>query len=250
MTVTLKQWLPFAVLFLCSLMPNNVPAQAASPLVAIHPIRNFSQVNVYLLETKKELFLVDAGYPGYERLILKQLKRYPGKKLKLIFLTHAHFDHYGSARAVREKTGALIGIHRLDAPALMRGSTLIDSAKGWGKIGLPLLPLAEKMLCVKPAIADILFENNDSLDHLGLRATVLHTPGHSDGHCCLVVQDSLAFTADLVLTLFGPEKQNLYANSWGTIDSSIAVLQRLNPVRCYTGHHRMIVTREELAGIK
>ncbi|MBN2037628.1 MAG: hypothetical protein JW768_12880, partial [Chitinispirillaceae bacterium] len=67
-------------------------------------------------------------------------------------------------------------------------------------IAEPVSPL----LAIKPTIADILFENGDSLDHLGLRATVVHTPGHSDGHCCLMVQDSLAFTGDLLLTLFGP----------------------------------------------
>jgi hydroxyacylglutathione hydrolase len=219
-------------------------------ILAIHPIRNLFQVNVYLIETEKDLFLIDAGYPGYEGLIMKKLKAFPTKRLKLIFLTHAHFDHYGSARAVREKTGALIGIHRLDAPALFRGATLIDSSRGWGRLGLPLLPLAEKMLSVKPTLVDVLFDDDDRLDHFGLRARVLHTPGHSDGHCCLIVQDSLAFTGDLLLTLFGPEKQNLYARSWSTIDSSLAIVKAFNPIRCYTGHHRMIITREELARIQ
>jgi hydroxyacylglutathione hydrolase len=225
--------------------PDSTP-----PVLAIHPIRNLFQLNVYLIETEKDLFLIDAGYPAYEGLIMKKLKEFPQKRLKLIFLTHAHFDHYGSARAIREKTGALIGIHHLDAPALMRGATLIDSSKGWGRLGLPLLPLAEKMLSIKPTIADVLLDDGDRLDHFGLRARVLHTPGHSSGHCCLIVQDSLAFTGDLLLTLFGPEKQNLYARSWSSIDSSLAVVKTLNPVRCYTGHHRMIITRGELARIK
>jgi len=219
-------------------------------VVAIHPIPNLLQGNVYLIETGRDLFLVDAGYPGHERLILKALKTIPNKKLKLIFITHAHFDHYGSARALREATGALIGIHRLDAPAMMRGATVIDSGRGWGRIGLPLKPLAEKLLSVKPTLADVLFENGDRLDHFGLPATVLHTPGHSDGHSCLIVQDSIAFTGDLLLTVFGPAKQNLYARSWKAIDSSLAVLKAANPVRCYTGHHRMAITREELAQIK
>jgi hydroxyacylglutathione hydrolase len=225
-------------------------AADSSRVVAIHPISNLLQGNVYLIETGKDLFMVDAGYPGYERMILKTLARFPDKKLKLIFLTHAHFDHFGSARAMRQKTGAPIGIHRLDAPALLSGATIIDSAKGWGRIGLLFKPAAERILSVKPCPVDILFEDNDSLDHLGLRATVLHTPGHSDGHCCLIVQDSIAFTGDLLVTLFGVQKQNLYARSWKTIDSSLAVLKALNPVRCYSGHHRRIVTREELAKIK
>jgi glyoxylase-like metal-dependent hydrolase (beta-lactamase superfamily II) len=228
---------------------NAGPADSPR-VIAIHPIRNLMQGNVYLLETEKELFLIDAGYPGYERMVLKELKKFPDKKLTLIFITHAHFDHFGSARALQKKTGAMIGIHRLDAPALMRGATIIDSAKGWGRIGLPFKPLAEKLLSVKPCLADILLENNDRLDHLGLPATVVHTPGHSDGHCCLIVSDSIAFTGDLLLTLFGPEKQNLYARSWKTIDSSLAVLKALNPATCYTGHHRMVITREELVKIK
>ena len=76
---------------------------------------------VYLIETGSSLFLVDAGSPGEEKKILRHIKKYGEKKLRLIFITHGHFDHYGSAAALQRLTGALIAIHKDDAMAMAEG---------------------------------------------------------------------------------------------------------------------------------
>jgi glyoxylase-like metal-dependent hydrolase (beta-lactamase superfamily II) len=41
--------------------------------------------------------------------------------LKAIWITHAHYDHYGSAATLRRATGARIGVHPADANYLVRG---------------------------------------------------------------------------------------------------------------------------------
>ncbi|NLU56382.1 MAG: MBL fold metallo-hydrolase [Methanosarcina thermophila] len=41
--------------------------------------------------------------------------------MRLIVLTHGHADHAGSAAALREKTGAKVAVHRLDADKVREG---------------------------------------------------------------------------------------------------------------------------------
>ncbi|MBD3344624.1 MAG: MBL fold metallo-hydrolase [Chitinivibrionales bacterium] len=143
----------------------------------IHPIHILGS-NAYIIETENELYLIDAGYPGFEKRILKKVHSLE-KKLRLIILTHAHFDHYKSAAAMRKATGALIGIHSLDADYLCQGTTPLDSVSILGLFGKLILPLAEKITKPPPTPPDILFEDNDSLDKYGLDAKIIHTPGHT-----------------------------------------------------------------------
>ncbi len=68
--------------------------------------------------------LVDSGYPGSEDTILEKLKGIGGspEDIRLIVLTHGHADHAGSAAALREKTGAKVAVHCLDADKVREGN--------------------------------------------------------------------------------------------------------------------------------
>jgi glyoxylase-like metal-dependent hydrolase (beta-lactamase superfamily II) len=201
---------------------------------------------VYLIETKSGLFLVDAGSPGEEKRILRHIKKYGDKKLRLIFITHGHFDHYGSAAALRRLTGALIAIHKDDAQAMAEGRTELDSVGSLGVIGRPMLPLAEKVLRPEKTQADLLLNDGDSLNAYGLPAVVVHTPGHTRGSSTLLVLDSLAFVGDLIAARPWAELQCYYANSWGEINSSLRRLKRLSPARIFAGHGQHVLERKEL----
>jgi hydroxyacylglutathione hydrolase len=204
---------------------------------------------VYLIETKSGLFLVDAGSPGEEKRILRHIKKYSDKKLRLIFITHGHFDHYGSAAALRRLTGAFIAIHKDDAQAMAEGRTELDSVGSLGVIGRPMLPLAEKVLKPEKTKADLLLSDGDRLDSLGLSAVVIHTPGHTKGSSTLFVLDSLAFVGDLIAARPWAELQCYYANSWSEINRSLFKLKKLSPARVFAGHGSRVLTRKEVQGL-
>ena len=82
----------------------------------------------YLIESESGLVLIDAGLPGHERHILGRMQRLGRDDLRLIFITHAHLDHYGSAAALKRLTGAVIAIHRAGEKAMAQGKTPIRSA--------------------------------------------------------------------------------------------------------------------------
>jgi hydroxyacylglutathione hydrolase len=207
----------------------------------------------YLLETDAGLVLIDAGLPHQERIILRHvralrsadaspsnLSRMPS--IRLIFITHAHLDHYGSAAALRRLTGAPVAIHRADAEALARGETRIGSARGSGKLMGALLPLAELFLRPEPVKADILLEDGDRLDDLGLEARVMHTPGHTLGSSCLIVEERLGFMGDLLTNNGQPSLQRLFAEDWSLLRQSYARLQEIELEMAYPGHGRRPVS--------
>jgi glyoxylase-like metal-dependent hydrolase (beta-lactamase superfamily II) len=204
---------------------------------------------VYLIETGSSLFLVDAGSPGEEIRILRHIKKYGDKKLRLIFITHGHFDHYGSAAALRRMTGALIAIHKDDAMAMAEGRTELDSVGSLGVIGRPMLPLVEMVLKPEKTKADLLLIDGDRLDSLGLPAVVVHTPGHTKGSSTLLVLDSLAFVGDLIAARPWAELQCYYANSWSEINRSLQKLKKLSPARVFAGHGSHVLTRKEIQGL-
>ncbi len=48
------------------------------------------------------------------------------------------------------------------------------------------------------------FEDGEQLEFDSIPVEVIHTPGHSAGHCCFVVNEKTLFLGDIDLTSFGP----------------------------------------------
>ncbi|MBD3419257.1 MAG: MBL fold metallo-hydrolase [Chitinivibrionales bacterium] len=235
------------MLITCSLMAPVMQSSSQS-LVAVHRINTGS--NVFILEGREKLVLVDAGYPGNGRKICRQIEKLAPKKLSLIFVTHAHFDHYGCADYIRKATGAPVGIHELDAPTMAAGKTPIPLVKSWGRAGKLLFPLGMKVWKTEPTSADMTFIEGDRLDAYGISAQVIHTPGHTDGAASLLVDDSVLFAGDLVVSVLHIGKQCYFATSWEAIDSSISKLKQLAPHRTFPGHGAAEISREELMEFK
>lgn len=68
--------------------------------------------STYLIRGK-DVVMIDGGMPKKLKVfkrVLTRLEIHPSE-IKLIVLTHSHFDHSGSAQEIRELTGAKIAIH-------------------------------------------------------------------------------------------------------------------------------------------
>ena len=200
----------------------------------------------YLLESDAGLVLVDAGSPHQERVILRHLRALGPDNLQLIFITHAHLDHYGSAAALRRLTGAPVAIHRADAEAMARGETRLGSARGRGKLMAVLLPLVELCLRPEPVTPNLLLEEGDDLSDHGLEARVIHTPGHTLGSSCLIVEERVAFVGDLLSNIGQPHLQSLYAEDWSLLRQSYVRLQGTELETVYAGHGRRPVSGKAL----
>jgi glyoxylase-like metal-dependent hydrolase (beta-lactamase superfamily II) len=192
----------------------------------------------YLVESDTGLVLVDAGLPGYERRVLWRMQRLGRDDLRLIYITHAHLDHYGSAAALRRLTGAPIAVHRVDADVMACGASPVGATRGRGRVLWPILRQFERLLPHEPTPPDVLLNDGDNLRAYGLDAVAVHTPGHTPGSTCLVVEGRLAFVGDLLANSILPRVQCSYAHDWSLIPQSLARVQALDPEWVYPGHGR------------
>jgi len=147
-----------------------------------------------------EVTLVDAGLRGATRRVvagLEAMGRRP-EDVGRILVTHAHPDHIGSARALRRRTGASLEVHDHDAGYTRDGRLPPRD---------PAHPLARVLSFVQRrqpgCTVDDTFSDGDLLPVAGgLR--VLHTPGHSPGHCAFLHEPSgVLVTGDAVMNWFG-----------------------------------------------
>jgi glyoxylase-like metal-dependent hydrolase (beta-lactamase superfamily II) len=215
----------------------------------IHTLR-LPLANAYLLENEAGLYLVDAGAPGDADRIQRRMNQIGRSDLKLIFLTHAHLDHFGAAAELRRRTGAPVAIHSDDAQALAEAETMLGEVRGRGRLIGALLPLLERVLPPEPVQADILVSDGQSLAEFGLEARVLHTPGHTPGSSCLMVEGELAFAGDLVSSTGKPHPQRFFAGSWTQVAQSLERLQSAGPRLSYPGHGNRSLTGEEVAALR
>lgn len=220
--------------------------------VKVHPI-DTGMSWCYLIEGETGVILVDAGVPGRAELIRARLHRLGRDDLRLIYITHAHLDHYGSADELRRLTGAPIAVHEADVEAMSRGETRLGSVRWWGHLGRLLLPFAPRHLRPPPTAADVILREGDTLEDYGVDGEVLHTPGHTLGSTSLFVENRLLFVGDLVSYTMWPHPQMLYANDWAQLYSSIRRLQQLASEKAewvYSGHGRRALSGVDFSRIK
>ena len=193
----------------------------------------------YLVAGEAGMALVDAGSPGQEHKVLRQMQALGRTDLRLIFITHAHLDHYGSAAALQHITGARVVVHELDGEALTQVRTDLGLVRGWrGWVVWWSFPLIRRLIQPQPVQADILVQDGQDLGKFGVPSQVLYTPGHTPGSSCLLVEGGHAFAGDLLSTTGRPHIQRYYATDWSLLPASLERLKARQPEWIYPGHGR------------
>jgi glyoxylase-like metal-dependent hydrolase (beta-lactamase superfamily II) len=202
--------------------------------------------NMYLLAAKKGMVLIDAGWQGFEKRVAGLLRKLQRTDLKLILITHGHFDHYGSAAAIRRLTGAVIAIHTLDEVFMSVGATPLGQKHGVGRLVGKLLPVGAFFLRTEPVFANIVFDEFFTLERFGIDGYVLHTPGHTYGSCTVIVNNEIAFTGDLLCVRKGAvASQYFCAFDWNVQAYSLILLKSLAPRRVYPGHGNCCIEQQD-----
>lgn len=214
----------------------------------IHPILLRMSV-AYLIECEQSLVLVDTGTRGEEKAIINKMVKIGRDDLKLIFITHAHLDHYGCAAALRRITGAKIGIHGEDSEAMALGETRLGKPRGFGHIMGAMLPLAGPILRPEAAKSDIVFQDGEVLGAYGIEASVLHTPGHTMGSSTLMLETGVAIVGDLLTNSGKPRVQRFFAEEWSLIPKSLFRLMEKEPTLIFTGHGQEPIQNRELRAL-
>lgn len=155
----------------------------------------------YLLPADGGWVLIDAGNRGREKTFARKLSRLgiaPGD-IRLIVLTHTHFDHVGSLAAIKQMCGCPVAVHSSEAQRLAQGRADIPPGnRSWSKFLVRhsdmLRPHWPRFQAVEP---EVIIDGDMALDRWGLEATVMHTPGHTSGSLSVITPDGHAFVGDL-----------------------------------------------------
>ena len=171
-------------------------------------------INVFFVRGRMGGMLVDTGNPGKADLILERLAKrgVAPDDIRLILITHGHVDHFGSAVELRERTGAPVAVHALDADAVRQGIHQPDSLKPTGRLiallmrvlALRTLAVPDRALAFEP---DIVFEGEWRLDEYtstslsagGIAGRVIPTPGHTPGSVSVLLDSGEAIVGDMVI---------------------------------------------------
>ncbi len=209
---------------------------------------SLGQVNVFVVRGQDGCILVDAGYPNSADAILEKLKGHgiaPGD-VRLILITHGHIDHFGSAAALRERTGAPLAVHALDADNLRQGANPQDSLRqaGWLVRLLVRTPGLKNLLgpdTIPPCPPDVEFEGQETrLDEYGVAARVVLTPGHTHGAITLLTDGGEAIVGDSVMGkmmgLLNKPGPPIVAYDVEQNRQSMRRLLDLSPHTVYSGH--------------
>ena len=185
--------------------------------------------NSYLVNEIGESILIDPG-SGYDEILHTILDR----NLKVIGIvnTHAHFDHIASVEALKKELKTEFFLHSGDLKLLKRANLYRTI---FGSTGFVDIPNVDYLLDKQPMPLE--------LGHF--RIEVMHTPGHTSGSVCLLIEDHL-FTGDL---LFKGEigRTDLPGGNSKQMRQSLNQLAKLPPeIKVFPGHGDSTTMGKEL----
>jgi glyoxylase-like metal-dependent hydrolase (beta-lactamase superfamily II) len=160
----------------------------------------------YLIQQDAGCIMVDGGSPGQAEVFRQALAvlSLDPSDIKLVVLTHGHWDHIASAQAIQSITGARLALHRLEKDCLEQSlKPLPPGVTAWGRIFLKIMALFMPSVHIPPARVDVVLDDETlSLAEYGIPGKIVPTPGHSRGSVSVVLETGDAFVGDLAMADF------------------------------------------------
>jgi glyoxylase-like metal-dependent hydrolase (beta-lactamase superfamily II) len=190
--------------------------------------------NSVLVQGNDETVLFDPSLTIYELG--------PPAGIDRVVLSHVHEDHVPGLSKLPD-----IPVHCHEADAIG-----LESLDGLMEIyGMPAEIEEEFRVEVVEEFAyaprdDVrTFTDGDSFDLGGVTIDVVHTPGHTRGHCALVIPEArAAYLGDIELTGFGP----YYGDAWSSLEDFERSIERCRTIDAdhfITFHHKWVVEGRE-----
>ena len=194
------------------------------------------ETHCYLLKGSDRAVLIDTGIGISDiRKITDRVCTTP----VTVLTTHAHWDHIGSHASfedvyVHEKDLAwLTDSFPLPLEAVRKmivsGLTVIPEGFEIKDYHIPVIPYARPM------------HDGDVFDLGNRKVRVIHTPGHSPGHCCFYEADrGYLYTGDLVYR--GRLDANYPSTDPVQFYRSVRKVSELNVNKVFPGHHDLDIS--------
>lgn len=143
----------------------------------------------------EDIIMLDSGWAAGERSGIEELLEQNNLKVAGIICSHAHIDHIGNNTYFKNKYNSIIAMSAYEADicsstvnlkVYYSSQTLSDVTEHFGH-----------MVCE----TDIkILDNQERIYVFGVKFKILHTPGHSPAHICIVTPDNVAYLGDVLIS--------------------------------------------------
>ena len=124
---------------------------------------------VYNAESREGIIIDPADNPR----IIDSYIREQQIGIRGIFLTHGHFDHIGAAEELKKLYGVKVYAHEEETE--LAGDTILNLSAAFDTDD-----------SVK---VDVPVKDGETVEMCGFKIKVIHTPGHTKGSCCYLMDD-------------------------------------------------------------
>lgn len=177
--------------------------------------------------------VIDPGSDEAELLKISRLKP------AMVINSHYHEDH---RTYLNFFSGSRLLVHGAELPCYLSINSFLDyygllgrrHEQAWRELAVQQFNYRERTPGGEISEGDVIEFGKTKL-------RVIHTPGHSPGHCCFhFPEEGILFLADLDMTSFGP----WYGDRVSDIDQTIESIQRVLKIdaQTYISSHAKIIT--------
>ena len=189
--------------------------------------------NSYLVTDGTKAILVDTASRQNLDQVIAECDKY---EMKLIVLTHVHFDHAENAAELSGRYGIPVAVHRKDEELFESYDR--QPMKSSGPVGRVVLGLSLKVLRNTPVKRPenlVYVREGDDLGAYGFDAKIIELPGHTLGSVGVDVEGKHLIVGDALDNWIRPGVAHLFHDR-GAARKSAEKIRALGDRTVYYGH--------------
>lgn len=190
--------------------------------------------NCYIVSHGKDAVLFDTSSGASCTQVIEECSKYD---LKLVVLSHTHFDHAENAAAVSERFNVPVAYHKAD-------DELFDdydaqTLKSYGLVGFVILKVSltqlRKTKVTRPSNHFYIKEGDTLADYGFPDVKVVELPGHTKGSIGLLVSGSSLLAGDALDNWITPATGHLYYDK-AALEKTAERIKSFGVKTIYYGH--------------
>lgn len=114
-----------------------------------------------------------------------------------VICTHMHYDHHETTKHFRETYGAQVCLPQIEADIVRSEQGLKNHLFNFTMGLVRTVPRLQNLICPVDRVIGL---EETQIEFCGVPLTIVHTPGHSPDHICVITPDNVCFAGDTLMT--------------------------------------------------